>query len=199
MKNIIDASAANYLNTLGIIMHECNLPETKRVRVAAGCLAIAQDHHHAIVILLEHGRYAASFALIRVAFEAYIRGKWLALCASDRQVDEFSDGKEPPKFSTLLSSLEQTEAFNEMAFSKVKSGLWQDLCAYTHTGGLHTQHWISGESIEPRYDDKELLRALTFVEAIGALAVIGITTLAENADAAQKTLKLFDERMAKRI
>jgi hypothetical protein len=70
MKQVIDSGASDYLNGIGAVIHECNLPKTKKTRAAASCLAIAQDHHYAIVVLLDHERYASSFALIRVALEA---------------------------------------------------------------------------------------------------------------------------------
>jgi hypothetical protein len=87
----------------------CNL----RVRVAASCLAIAQDHHHAIVVLLDHALFASSFALLRCEFEAYVRGEWLALCATDEEVEAFSNGDEPPPMRRMLEALENTAAFAE--------------------------------------------------------------------------------------
>jgi hypothetical protein len=195
MKPVIDASAADYLNSIGAIIHGCDLPATKRVRAAASCLAIAQDHHHAIVVLLDHELYAASFALVRVAFEAYVRGEWLALCATDAEVDSFVEGTEPPRIGALLESLEQTETFNEGVLSKVKAGSWRAMCAFTHTGGLHIQRWNTPEAIEPNYDDAEVRKVLSSAETIGALSVVGIASLAGDEAAAEKVLKIFRERM----
>ncbi|WP_427912856.1 DUF6988 family protein [Ramlibacter sp. MMS24-I3-19] len=195
MKPVIDASAADYLNSIGAIIHECDLPATKRVRAAASCLAIAQDHHHAIVALLDHELYASSFALVRVAFEAYVRGEWLALCATDAEVDKFVEGAEPPRIGILLESLEQTETFSEMILSEVKENSWRAMCAFTHTGGLHIQRWNTPEAIEPNYDDAEVRKVLSSAETIGALSVVGIASLAGDEPAAEKVLKLFRERM----
>jgi hypothetical protein len=195
MKPVIDASAADYLNSIGAIIHECDLPATKRVRAAASCLAIAQDHHHAIVVLLDHELYASSFALVRVAFEAYVRGEWLALCATDAEVDRFVEGNEPPRFSILLESLELTETFSEMILSKIKENSWRAMCAFTHTGGLHIQRWNTPDAIEPNYDEAEVRKVLSSAETIGALAVIGIASLAGDEAAAQKVLETFRARM----
>lgn len=194
MKPVVDSTAVDYLNWIGAAIHECNMPATVRVRAAASCLAIAQDHHHAIVVLLDHERYASSFALVRIALEAYVRGEWLALCASDGQVDDFVRGVEPPKFGALLEQLEHTETFNEMILSKIKATAWKAMCAYTHTGGLHIQRWNTPGGIEPNYEEDEVREILSFAETIGALAVIGVATLAEDTAAAQKVLDRLRQR-----
>ena len=49
-------------------------------------LSVAQDHHCAIVLLLQEGLCASAFALLRLEFEAYLRGAWLAHCASEDAV-----------------------------------------------------------------------------------------------------------------
>ena len=56
------------------------------------CFGIAQEHHHAIILLLEKGLCASAFALVRPAFEAYVRGEWLALCADEEGVSRFLNG-----------------------------------------------------------------------------------------------------------
>lgn len=194
MQDIIDKGAVEYLNWLSAVIHECKLPATNRVRAAASCLAVAQDHHHAIVILLDHERYASSFALIRVAFEAYVRGEWLALCASDDEIESFIQGNEPPKLGQLLKDLEQKEAFNQQVLSQTKTNAWKTMCAYTHTGGLQIQRWNSPDAIEPTYDEAEIREVLEFAEAIGSLAVIGVAWLAEDAQVAEKVLTKLKHR-----
>jgi hypothetical protein len=194
MNSVIDSQTADYLNWLGQAIRGCNLPATNRVRAAAGCLAIAQDHHHGIVLLLDHQRYASSFALLRVAFEAYVRGEWLAVCASDDQIESFVQGDEPLKFWVLLKELEQTNAFKQMVLSKIKAQAWNAMCAYTHTGGLHVQRWNTPEQIEPNYSEDEVREVLSFAETIGSLAVIGVAWLANDADTAGKVLEKFKQR-----
>jgi len=193
----LDSSASDYLNWLGRSIHECALPGTLRVRLAAGCLAIAQDHHHAIVVLLDHSLFASSFALVRCEFEAYVRGEWLALCASDVEVEAFSKGAEPPPMGKMLEALEKTPAFAEKILSRVKANSWSAMCAYTHTGGLHVQRWGTGDAIEPSYDPGEIQEVLSFAETFGALAVVGVAYLANNDEIAEDVLTKFKDRTGK--
>lgn len=64
--------ASDYLNWLGRTIHECVLPANDRVRAAASCLAISQDHHHAMEFLVK-----SSFVEINIIFQ--INGRWLAI------------------------------------------------------------------------------------------------------------------------
>ena len=197
MQNVVNIEAVEYLNWLGASISGCNLLPDVRVRAAAGCLAIAQDNHHAIVVLLDHERYASAFALVRVALEAYVRGEWLASCASASEVKQFLKGKEPPSFGVLLQRLEQTDAFKDQVLSKIKKRSWKAMCAYTHTGGLHVQRWNTPTGIEPNYTEKEIREVLSSAETIGALAVIGVAGLAKDVETAEKVLERFKQRYTK--
>lgn len=193
-KQLNDANA--YGEWLRLAVHERSLPANNRVRAAAPCFAIAQDHHHAIVVLLDARLYASCFALVRVALEAYVRGEWLALCATDAQVRKFLKGREPPKIDVLLSALERTDAFKEGVLTLIKKRTWKALCAYTHTGGLHVQHWNTSDGIEPNYPIEELLKVLRFADVVATLSVLGVVSLMNDEQLAEKLLERFKARVA---
>lgn len=81
---------------LRAMVHEIDIPDNSRTRVAGACFAIAQEHHQAIVRLIEWKLYAAAFALLRLEFEAYVRGEWFSSCAKDTEIEAFLNDKEPP-------------------------------------------------------------------------------------------------------
>lgn len=189
-------TAGEFVEWLRLAVHDKELPSNDRVRASAPCLGIAQDHHHAIALLVEHRLYASSFSLLRVAFEAYIRGEWLALCATDQQLREFLRAKEPPRLSTMLQELEKTPAFTEQVLSSLKKRHWDAMCGYTHTGGLHVQRWITADSIEPSYDPREVEEVLFLAEIVGSLSVIGFATLANDEAMAQAVLEQVRFRAA---
>ena len=146
--------AGKYVEELRLSVHELNIPNNSRTRAAGSCFAIAQEHHHAIVRLSEWKLFAAAFALIRIEFEAYIRGEWLSQCASDSVVEAFLQGKEPPKIDCLLAELEMLGSFKQNVLSQIKQKTWKSMCAYTHTGGLLVQRWNTGGS-PPFFDHSE--------------------------------------------
>lgn len=190
-------NAANaYGEWLRLVVHERELPGSRRVRASAGCLAIAQDHHHAIVVLLDARLYASVFALVRVTFEAYVRGEWLSLCATDAEVEAFLTGAEPPSPGIMLAAIEKTPGFQDKTLSHIKKNTWASMCAYTHTGGLHVQRWNTEDGIEPNYSADEVLEALRFADIIASLSVLGVLTLAGDDVAAQQVLERYKTRMA---
>jgi hypothetical protein len=181
-------SATMFAEWLRVAVHEENLPANDRVRAAGSCFAIAQEHHFAIVYLVERGRYASSFSLLRIAFEAYVRGLWLSRCAKDVQCRKFLRGWEPPKIDSLLQKIEQEPGFSEQVLSSIKRRSWKAMCAYTHTGGLHVQRWNTSESIEPSYSAEEVSEVLTLAELVGAMSVIAVAELAQNDELALRVL-----------
>jgi hypothetical protein len=187
--------AARYVEELRLFVHNLDVPGNNRVRAAGSCFAIAQEHHHAIVHLIEFKLFAAAFSLVRVEFEAYVRGEWLAQCASDGLVKAFIQGKEPPRINCLLEQLEMLDSFNEKVLSQIKQKTWNSMCAYTHTGGLHVQRWNTEDGIEANYARAEVLEVLQFAEIIASLAVTGVAGLAADKDLAVRVLEAFQRQM----
>jgi hypothetical protein len=195
--------AFDYGEWLRQIVHDLELPDNNRVRAAGSCLAIAKDHHHAIVVLLEERLYASSFALLRIEFEAYIRGQWLALCANDNEIQNFLNGYEKPKdrpeIKCIIKKLESTPAFTEQQLSCLKERAWTSLCSYTHTDGLHVQLWNTAEAIEPNYSDEELVEVLRFADIIATLSVLGTVNLMKDEKLAQELGQSALDRFMKRL
>lgn len=187
--------AALYVEELRLFVHDLDVPGNNRVRAAGACFAIAQEHHHAIVQLIELRLFAAAFSLVRVEFEAYVRGEWLSQCASDPIVEAFIQGKEPPRIDCLLEQLEMLDSFNEKMLSKIKQKTWKSMCAYTHTGGLHVQRWNTADGIEANYTREEVLEVLKFAEIIASLAVVGVAGLAGDENLAVRILEAFKHQV----
>ena len=186
--------AGEYVEWLRISIHEKPIPASYRTRAAGSCYAIAQDHHHSVVLLIENRLYASSFSLLRCGFEAYIRGQWLAHCASDTQVEKYIQGWEPPKINTLLEAIEKTPGFSDQVLSRIKSQAWETMCGYTHTGGIHVQRWNTSDGIEANYSDEEVLEALVFAEFFGVMSVLGIAELSDDDELSLRILAKVKER-----
>lgn len=184
-----------HVEWLRLCMHDRALPDSRRMRVAGACLGIAMEHHHAIVLLVGSRLHSAAFALVRLAFEAYVRGMWLGICACDREVESFLACTEPPKIDCLLERLEATDAFKGKVLSAIKAKSWRSLCAYTHTGGLHVKRWNLGDAIEGQHPDDEIREVLEFAGLVGSLAVLGFAQLVDDVELSMSVLNQVERRL----
>jgi hypothetical protein len=178
-------SALTDAEWLRAAFHEKELSATARNRAAIPCLLIAQQHHHSIVLLIGEKLYASAYALLRSSLESYVRGMWLALCASDEEVKEFWAGQIPPNLKHLIRRLEHLHAFTGGTLSKITKEFFSELCDFTHTGGQHVQRWNATTHIEPTYEPEEIAYVLSSAENIGVLAVIGTATILNNVELAR--------------
>ena len=185
-------AAEEFGAALNHLAHQIKMDATDRNRIVGSAFAIAMDHHAAIVVLMRHTLYSSSFSLLRVLFEAYLRGLWLKYCASDEHVQRVFDGEEPPK--TIVAEIEATDAFSDKVLSHIKKKAWRAMCDYTHTGGLHLQRWQSASAIEPQFCEGELEECLNAAELFGALACLELVQLSNAGDNGASVLDLMKQR-----
>ncbi|MGE3777265.1 MAG: hypothetical protein AB7F89_08785 [Pirellulaceae bacterium] len=187
-----------YVEWLRQQVHEKDIPSSNRSRAAAACFALAQEHHHSIVLLSEHGLYGSAFSLLRVAFEAYVRGEWLVHGASEEELAGFLQTAKPLGLGSLIATIEQTPGFEERVLSTMKKNHWRALCDYTHTGGLHVQRWQSEQAVEASYTSAEIAEVVNFAEVIGSVAAVALLGLANDEAAATVVLVKFRARRHER-
>lgn len=165
-----------------------------RIRAAAAAFGIAQDHHHAIVVLLKNTFYSSSVSLLRSVFEAYLRGLWLKHCATAIQVQDFVQGNDPPKNPILIAAIESLPEFGEGTLSLIRTNAWKAMCDFAHTGGLHLQRWQSQDGIEPNFDLLELEECLTYSELLAAMSGLEVVQMSEEGNNGEAVLKLIEKR-----
>ena len=149
-----------------------------RTRISAACFDIALEHQKAIVLLIANKLFGTAFSLARLLFEAYIRGLWLAKCATDKELEDFKKDKLKKKFDTLIKEIERQDGFEEGILSKAKSANWKAMNSYTHSGFFQAVRRNKDKTIEPNYAEDEILEVLGFSDAIGMLAALQIALMA---------------------
>lgn len=156
------------------------IPSNFRFRLAGGCLDMALEHQKSIVLLVHHSLHGSAFALARLLLEAYVRGAWLHQCATDEDLKHFESDKLDRTFASLLEDMERLEAFSSGVLSAVKKSSWDALCGFTHTGFHQVVRRNKESSIEPNYEEAELLEVLNFADGIGIMAAVEIAHLASD-------------------
>jgi len=165
------------------------IPSNLRCRLAGGCLDVVLEHQKSILLLVDHQLIGSAFALVRLIFEAYIRGVWLHQCATEVELNLFKKGKLEKKFFELLNQIEMLEAFDGKVLSEVKKRAWVSMNSFTHTGFDQVVRRNTADSIEPNYDNNEILEALGFANALGLLSVMEIAQIGNNEALANEVLE----------
>lgn len=160
-------------------LHGMQLKGDSRSRVALACFAVAQQHHSAILILLDRPSplQAAAFALLRPLMEATLRGEWVLHCATDDQVRSFVQGdKQQLDMASVIRALEKINPGSE-AHRILYLDNWKIVSAYTHTFEYQIQHWLVDGKVCPAYDPAQLAWLLNAGTACFRLCVSSIESL----------------------
>lgn len=151
-----------------------------RTRISATCFQISREHHKAIVLLISHKLIGSAFSLLRLLFEAYIRGVWLGRCATEDELEKYKNDKLSKKFETLIKEIEQIDGFEQGVLSEAKRINWSAFNSFTHSGFFQIVRSNTPETIEPNYDEEEILGALGYADAVALLSALQIAFFAGN-------------------
>ena len=167
------------------LVYDLPFPDSVRARLAGTCFLVAQEHHQAILLLLSqtHPLHAPAFALVRPVFDTYLRGLWLAHCATDTELERFAKGETLPKMRdmrAMLTAIEQVPRFDSRQLSDIYNQSWSAMCSYTHTGSQQILRWSTSDAIQPSYSDAEISEVISFTGALALLSTLGLATIAAN-------------------
>ncbi len=151
----------------------------KRSYLSGACLHASIEHGLAILVLVDEDLYGSALALIRLQFEAYVRGMWLAQCASDSEIDK-AGRDEFPAINSMIASLEKPGLLDSASLSTIKSGAWKPLNSFTHTGYQQIGPRLNKDGIGPYFDDGQVRVALNWAEALTILCAIAFAGLAKD-------------------
>ena len=160
------------------------MPTSKRQAMAAACFHVAVEHEQGILVLIDDKVYASAFALMRVLFEAYLRGLWLLHAASDEEINRAGKDKFPGA-SEAVKALE-TKGYS---LTKIKAHSWSRLCSYTHTGYQQIGARLTPVGLGYDYKDEEVVDALTLANNVVLLAVIEFAQLADSEALARQAME----------
>jgi hypothetical protein len=151
---------------------------------------LAIEHLSGVFALFERQIFVSAFALLRPLTEAFVRGSWLQISATDVQVAKFEKRGKLPPTSEMIAALEKTEVFAAGTLSRAHKANWKLLCGLTH-GGPETDRLCYSEGVISRVlPTGHGQEALNYAASIGILAAMGVTVLADSSEAANKLLEI---------
>jgi len=161
------------------LIETLSVPTNDRAVIVAACQDVALEHHKSIVLTTREQFHGSAFALVRIEFEAYVRGQWLRYCASDDEVATFKERDKLDKtFGEIIGDLEGHEAFDVGVLSKIKRESWTAMNSFTHTGLLQVVRRLSATKIGSNYPEEEIVGTLDFADSIAILAALAIVNVA---------------------
>lgn len=159
---------------------------TIRNRVAVSLFHLCVEHHQGIHTLVDMGLVGSAFALVRPQFEAYIRGAWFAVCATDDGITKFLQDNEPPKIGVMIKSLEEKEAYTGGSLSRMKKEVWDNLCGFTHGGSIQVKARNTKDEIKLNYRLPHISGMLTSSVLLSYLACVGMSAVKNDTPLANK-------------
>ena len=144
-----------------------------RSRLCLGLLQLVQEHHNAIILLIEKKCFGSAFALVRPLYEAFIRGVWILKIATTEDVEKFSRNG-PINLASIAEKIAHLSPYNQSRTIGTINANINAMHSYTH-GGMHSvSRRISVDMIEPIFGDDELIEVLDFAQLIGCFATCGV-------------------------
>ena len=159
------------------------IPKLLRSLIPGLLFDLSIEHHVAIVGLVDHHVNGSAFALLRATFEAFVRGIWLQLCASDEDIQVFYKRDCLPKelhFGRMIEAVEKHPDFSDKLLSQIQRSSWKAINSYTHGGMLQLSRRINGGIIEPNFDPDEIVELLRASGLFALLALQQIARLSKN-------------------
>ena len=149
------------------------------------------------MLLVSEGMYGSALALVRLLFEAWIRGLWILRAASDEEVDRAGDDSFPKDFGYLIAQLEKSGGAVEAGMlSAVKAENWTTLNSWTHTGFRQVGARFTASGLGHGYTDEEVLGALEWADGVSLMAVVEFARIAEDNDLGVAALEQMRARFS---
>ncbi|MBK8651898.1 MAG: hypothetical protein IPN23_09370 [Elusimicrobia bacterium] len=154
------------------------LPGDRRARIASACFDVAIEHQAAIALLSRAKLFGSVYALLRVLFEAFVRGAWLFHCATDADLDRFQKGKLKKKFNELIEEAETKVGAKDSALSSIHGKAWSAMNSFTHTGFMQVLRRNSEEKTGPNYDPNEITLVQKLAGVLGVFTAFELAAVA---------------------
>ncbi|NOX75915.1 MAG: hypothetical protein GXP17_04730 [Gammaproteobacteria bacterium] len=146
------------------------------------------ENQRAIFDLVQLRHIGSASALLRVLFEAHIKGVWLYLCATEKQVsqlkkDSIKSTIKPKKsihLTEMINAIEKEMPHLNGALKKFKENHWKGLNSLTHSGIMQFSYTFSGGKMTKKYSSEYSNSILEFSERFAIMSLGEVGKIAEN-------------------
>ncbi len=183
----------NALAYIDIEIEQLEIQTTKRSAIFGTLSDVSIEHAKSIFTLIEGHLYASALCLVRPMYETGVRSLWINRCASDQQVETFSQEEKLEQLSEKgkvekLSVGNLVDAIEKVsptcgALSHLHSEAWGFMNSYVHGGMLQVSKRLTGGNITPEWSD-ELEHEVCKV--ISVMLIVVFSEILETAESENK-------------
>lgn len=171
--------------------------DERRLTLPLAYLNLSLDHHRAIILLMRSGLFGSAMALVRPTFEAMIRSHWVARCATETQVEDIAekDDFRFPKVDVMAAAID--DEFSDpndeelTFFQQARKDAWKATNSYTHSGLRQLARQFSGDRVDARYPEEDLVAGVNAATASVLLQGYLIAGITGQVEAVSQLQSLF--------
>lgn len=172
---------------------EIGIDQEKRGRLSATCLDMVHEHQKSIGILLEHNCYGSAFALLRPAYEAYLRGEWIWLCATEKQMQELLEkDRIQPHVRDMVSDIREQDSSVGRVVEKIRGDYMSTFSSFVHTGSWQILARNTEQTIEPNYENQNIQSLIFLADIFALLAGLRMARLSGS----QRLIREFEGKLS---
>ena len=161
------------------------------------------DNQKAIYDLVNLGHIGPASALLRVLFEAHVKGIWLYSCATDEQISQFKNDslkseinpKWDLKFYEMIDAIEVENPNLNGALRKFKEAHWKGLNSLTHSGVMQFSYEFENGEMRKKYSNDLPNTLLNFSERFAISSLSNVGKIVGSTDIIKCSINLSRERL----
>jgi hypothetical protein len=161
------------------------------------------DNQKAIYDLVSLGHIGPASALLRVLFEAHVKGIWLYSCATDEQISQFKkdsvkSGINPKwdlKFHEMIDGIEAKMPHLNGTLRKFKNDHWKGLNSLTHSGVMQFSYEFVDGKMRRKYPSGLPNTLLNFSERFAISSLGSLGKIVGSVNIIKCSIKLSNERL----
>jgi hypothetical protein len=179
----VTARGAELRERLRELLARHEYPTDTKTHVLAAYVDLGLEYHKAIWLLKDAKLYGSAFALLRLIYDAMLRGCWINKVATPEQIEQALDDElRFPRMDRMRDDIRRAyvdstpegetvmQPEDADKFFKVLKDIWEVTSSYTHSGSLQLRRRFTNGEIKPNYSDADIVRVLgSATAALGLL------------------------------
>lgn len=157
-------------------------PNTRNL-LSGGCFDLALEYHIGVIELVESRVAACAFPLLRILYEAHVRGVWLQFVANDDDLKNYQLSL-AKTLDKMVREISAHQTWKDTGYAEFQAYAKNILDDYVHAGFRAVSRRISADAIEQAHDIEQEIEALEFANVLSLMSTQQIVFMAGNAEIA---------------